>query len=188
MSEDFYTLLGVGPDASEETIRRAFRERVSEYHPDVSDDEDAGETIQQLNRAKDVLTDEERRREYDSLGHERFLERTTGDGRTASSSANQSVREGGPIGLALGAFGRGFSGGLATDQGGIDLRAFVRPSESERDPRGGTGHDPPSAEPGKECPRCGGHGRFVHELDTVLGRRQRIELCEQCGGDGTFSR
>lgn len=208
MSENFYTLLGVDPDASEETIRRAYRERVAESHPDVSDAEDAGKTVQQLTQAKHVLTDEDRRREYDSLGHEQFLERTSDDGRTASSSANQSnlepspppgllnrldrrsgrVPEGGQSGWAQGGFGSGFAGGAGTDHGWIDLRAFIRPREFERGRRGGAGQDPSSTDRRGECPRCGGRGRIVHDIDTALGRRRRTEPCKQCGGDGTLVR
>lgn len=80
MVEDYYDLLGVDHDASEDAILEAYRRRAAEHHPDVSDEEGAGETFQQLNRAKAVLTDEDRRRAYDRLGHERYLEREAGPG------------------------------------------------------------------------------------------------------------
>jgi len=74
MSEDFYEALGVSRDASEEEINRAYREKASEYHPDVSDDPDAEEKFKRIQKAKEVLTDEEKRQAYDRLGHERFMQ------------------------------------------------------------------------------------------------------------------
>jgi molecular chaperone DnaJ len=72
MAEDFYDVLGVDRDASEDEIKRAFRQVAAEHHPDVSDDPDAEETFKKAQRAKEVLTDEEQRQAYDRLGHERF--------------------------------------------------------------------------------------------------------------------
>src|SRR6056297_2252899 len=74
MSEDFYDVLGVGRDASEDEINKAFRKRAAKYHPDVSDEPDAEEKFKQAKKAKEVLTDEEKRQAYDQLGHERFEE------------------------------------------------------------------------------------------------------------------
>jgi DnaJ-class molecular chaperone len=73
MSEDYYALLGVDPAASEEAILQAYREKAAEQHPDVSDADDAESTFQRLQEAKDVLTDEERRRQYDRVGHDEYL-------------------------------------------------------------------------------------------------------------------
>lgn len=72
MSEDFYDILGVSRDASEEEINEAYREAVRKYHPDVSDDPDAEEKFKKAKTAKEVLTDDEKRQMYDQLGHERL--------------------------------------------------------------------------------------------------------------------
>ena len=74
MSEDFYSVLGVDRDASEDEIKRAFRQKASEYHPDVSDDPNAEEKFKRIQEAKEVLLDDEKRRMYDQMGHERFQE------------------------------------------------------------------------------------------------------------------
>ncbi len=65
MSQDFYEILGVSRDASEDEIQEAYREKAREYHPDVSDDPDAEEKFKQATKAKEVLTDEEKRQMYD---------------------------------------------------------------------------------------------------------------------------
>ncbi|MEF8814367.1 MAG: DnaJ domain-containing protein [Halovenus sp.] len=73
MGETFYTILDVAPDADRETIRRAYRDRVKDVHPDVSDDPDATETFKQLTTTRDVLLDREKRTRYDRLGHDTYV-------------------------------------------------------------------------------------------------------------------
>lgn len=65
MSESYYELLGVSPEASVEEIEEAYREKVKEYHPDTNDDPDAREMFMRIREAKDVLTDPEKKAEYD---------------------------------------------------------------------------------------------------------------------------
>ncbi len=73
MVETYYEVLGVARDASVDEIRSAYRERLKETHPDVSDAEDASRRTQQVIQAKDVLTDTDERERYDDIGHERYL-------------------------------------------------------------------------------------------------------------------
>ncbi|MDS0221107.1 DnaJ domain-containing protein [Haloarcula sp. S1AR25-5A] len=73
MEATFYGILGVTPDATEETIVRAYREQTKTHHPDVSDDPDAEERFKRLTQAKDVLTDEVERERYDRLGHDAYV-------------------------------------------------------------------------------------------------------------------
>jgi len=80
MSGDYYTRLGVSRDATTDEIVSAYREKLVETHPDVSDDSDASERTKTLIRAKEVLTDETERSRYDRLGHDRYLARESGDG------------------------------------------------------------------------------------------------------------
>lgn len=74
MNETYYDLLGVPSDASREAIELAYRERLKQTHPDISDDEDAADRTRRLIEARDVLTDEDERNRYDRLGHERYVE------------------------------------------------------------------------------------------------------------------
>ena len=73
MAETFYDVLGVDPDADESAIDDAFRERIKEVHPDVSDDPGAEERSRRLIEAKETLTDETERARYDRLGHEQYV-------------------------------------------------------------------------------------------------------------------
>ncbi|MXR51347.1 DnaJ domain-containing protein [Halovenus sp. WSH3] len=92
MTEDYYERLGVDRDASESEIKRAFRERIKETHPDVSDDDAASDRTKRLLEAKDVLTDAAERERYDRLGHEAYVSRTPGS--TPSSDSTQTDGDG----------------------------------------------------------------------------------------------
>jgi|GEM_PF-825527 len=76
MEATFYGVLGVPPDADDQTIVRAFRERAKAKHPDVNDSPDATAAFKRLQTAREVLTDEAERERYDRLGHAAYLRRT----------------------------------------------------------------------------------------------------------------
>lgn len=73
MDETFYTALGIDTDADTETIKRAYRNRIKETHPDVSDDPGAAEEFKRLTTARDVLVDTTERRRYDRLSHNEYV-------------------------------------------------------------------------------------------------------------------
>lgn len=73
MGGEYYDLLGVSADASAEEIAAAYRKRLKETHPDVSDASDASERTKRLIEAKEVLTDDAERARYDRLGHDRYV-------------------------------------------------------------------------------------------------------------------
>ncbi len=64
---DFYELLGIRMDSTKQEIKTAYREMVKKYHPDINKSEDANKIIRSLNEAKEVLLDDEKRKEYDKL-------------------------------------------------------------------------------------------------------------------------
>ena len=209
MSEDFYEVLGVSRDADEEEIKRAYRKKAAEYHPDVSDDPDAEEKFKKVKKAKEVLSDEEKRQAYDRMGHERFEQAEKRGG--FDGGAGGAGGAGDPFGGMGGGFGdmndifeQFFGGGGGRDRNaprqGADLRttleidleeAFEGATKQmtitrpERCPDcDGEGH-PADAE-AETCPQCNGQGQQTTVRQSPLGRVQQTQTCTRCGGEGTL--
>ncbi|MBV0900632.1 molecular chaperone DnaJ [Haloarcula salina] len=208
MSQDFYEILGVSRDASEDEIKEAYREKAREYHPDVSDEPDAEEKFKQAKKAKEVLTDDEKRQMYDQMGHERFeqAEKRGGAGGAGGRGGMGGDPFGGGGGFDMqdifdqffGGGGRG-GGGNRPRQGqdlqtrlDIDLEeayegatkqlTVTRPEAcADCD---GAGH-PPDAD-SQTCPECNGQGQTTRVQQTPMGRVQQTATCRRCEGDGTL--
>ncbi|MFB6128953.1 MAG: J domain-containing protein [Halorhabdus sp.] len=86
MVRTYYDVLEVEPSASTAEIEAAYRERLKETHPDVTDDPDATDTVQEVIDARDVLTDEAERARYDRLGHEAYVSGDPTGGVSSNSS------------------------------------------------------------------------------------------------------
>ncbi|MCU4971289.1 DnaJ domain-containing protein [Halobacteria archaeon AArc-m2/3/4] len=89
MGETYYEILEISPDATQEEITAAYRERVLETHPDRNDDPDAADQFTRVTTAEEVLSDETSRARYDRLGHDayvRMTDRFTGGGHDASQA------------------------------------------------------------------------------------------------------
>ena len=69
-NRDYYEILGVGRNASEDEIKAAFRKLARQYHPDVSKEPDAEEKFKEINEAYGVLSDTDKRTRYDRFGKE----------------------------------------------------------------------------------------------------------------------
>ena len=189
MTEDFYDILGVSRDASDEEIEKAYREAVRKYHPDVSDEDDAEEKFKKAKTAKEVLTDDEKRRMYDQMGHEQFVEAekrggTGGGRRGAGGMGGMGGMGGGPGGDPFGdvqdIFDQFFGGGTGAGGGQsgnrprqgqdlktgleIDLEEAYHGTEKQMDVR----------RPEK-CDECDGQG---HPPGTDS------ETCPECDGQG----
>ena len=108
--EDFYQILGVPRDASQEDIQRAYRKLARTYHPDVNKDPGADDRFKDISEAYDVLSDPQTRRRYDAFGRdfrqvpedvdpETWRRARAGAGR-ASAGAGAGPGQGGPAGSA----------------------------------------------------------------------------------------
>jgi len=208
MSEDFYDFLGVSRDASEEEVEEAYREAVREYHPDVSDDPDAEEKFKKAKKAKEVLTDDEKRQMYDQMGHEQFIEAekrgATGGGGGRGGARGDPFGGGGPFDDVQDIFDQFFGGGgsrgRSRPQKGRDLKTeltidmetayhgtekevtITRPEECED--CNGRGH-PPGTD-SRTCPNCNGRGQTTRVQQTAFGRMQQRSTCRRCEGEGTL--
>ncbi|QLG62362.1 molecular chaperone DnaJ [Halorarum salinum] len=212
MSEDFYEALGVSRDASEEEIKQAYRQKATEYHPDVSDDPNAEERFKTVKKAKEVLTDEEKRQAYDQMGHDRFEQAEKRGGFDGGpGGAGGMGGQGNPFGgMGGGGMGGGlgdifeefFGGGGGRGRGGPrpgkDLRTSLditlqeaydgvtkqfTATRPQRCPDcDGEGH-PPDADV-RTCPECNGQGQVTRVQQTPLGRVQQASTCPRCEGEG----
>ena len=207
MSEDFYSALGVSRDADEDEIKQAYRKKAAEYHPDVSDEPDADEKFKKVKKAKEVLLDDEKRRMYDQMGHDRFEE---AEKRGATDTDRGGAGGMGGMGGAGGMggmndifeqfFGGGGSRSRSGPRQGSDLKTRLRidledayegvtkqltVTRPERCPDcEGAGH-PPDAD-SRTCSACDGQGQRTTVRQTPLGRVQQTQTCSRCDGTGTI--
>ncbi|WP_324757948.1 J domain-containing protein [Haloarcula montana] len=94
MTETYYDVLGIAEDASVDEVETAYRERLKETHPDVSDDDDAQTATQRIVEARDVLVDEDERETYDRVGHTAYVEGES-TATTPESDASAAARQAG---------------------------------------------------------------------------------------------
>jgi molecular chaperone DnaJ len=195
---DYYEVLGVGRNASEEEVKRAYRKLAVKFHPDKNpDDPQAEEKFKELGEAYDVLMDPQKRAAYDRFGHSAFAPGGGGFGGGTFHDPFEIFREVfGGAGFGGGIFETFFGGGGRTEdrRRGSDLRydmeikleeaAFGAEKQIEVekldtcDKCAGSG-----AEPGSRairCPSCGGRGQVV----SSRGFFQISQTCPQCRGAG----
>jgi molecular chaperone DnaJ len=193
---DYYEVLGVSRDASADEIKKAFRGRARDVHPDTSDHDDAEERFKRLNEAYEVLSDPEKRATYDRFG--------TADPRQAGfGGGGYGDFFGRTVGVEdlFSVFFDGMTGGggRAVRREGRDMGAQVVVTLLEaadgvtkqvRYSRtapcsecGGTGAAPGGT--AKTCPDCGGSGQVATTRRTILGSFQSVHPCVRCGATGT---
>jgi molecular chaperone DnaJ len=198
MPRDYYEILGVSRSAGEADIKKAFRRLARELHPDTNtDDPQAEDKFKEAAEAYEVLSDAERRRQYDRYGHEGL--RSGGyapnfEGFGSVSDLFSAFFGSGGFDTAFGT-GRGQRAGQM--QGAdvvvavaIDLAGAARGERVdisyEADVRCEHCHGN-GAEPGTPivtCARCHGSGQLQAVSRTRFGQLVRTAVCDVCGGEG----
>ena len=206
---DYYEVLGVGRDADENTIKRAYRKLAMKYHPDRNpDNQEAAERFREITEAYEVLTDENKRARYDQYGHAGVDEQMQDFWGRGGAQDSHAFRDFGDMfGDVFGdIFGFGGQGGRSMR--GADLRYNLTMTLEEaangrevelkipRHDNCGTCHGS-GAKPGTNpvpCPTCGGHGQVQMQqgffavrrsCPTCNGTGKKIESpCTECGGAG----
>ncbi len=194
---DYYEILGVDRNATKEEIKKAFRQKARQYHPDVNKAPDAAEKFKEAGKAYETLSDDNKREIYDRYGEDGL----------SNAGFNPNSFNMGDIDLSdifssfFGGFG-GFSSGYEEDPNrplrGDDLRYDIELDfleacfgvEKEIKIRhlepciacNSTGMDKDAKD--TVCPVCHGHGRIQQSKQTILGSFTSVTTCPNCRGTG----
>lgn len=192
MKEDFYDILGVSKGASESEIKKAYRKKAIEHHPDKNPgDEKAEEMFKKAAEAYEVLSDPDKKARYDRYGHQAFEGSGFGGGGMNMEDIFSQFGDifGGAFGGAFGGSGFGGFGSSRARVKGSNLRIRVKMSLEEiangvekkikvkrKKVAIGTTY--------KTCDTCKGHGQVTRIQNTILGRMQTSAPCNVCGSSG----
>ena len=199
---DYYEVLGVSKDADDAAIKKAYRALAKKYHPDMNPgDAEAEKKFKEASEAYAVLSDAEKRRQYDQFGHAAFEGGAGGAGGFGGFDFN-GADFGDIFGDIFGdLFGGGARRGGCANNGpmkGANIRKSIRITFEEavfgckkelevilKDPCttcGGTGAKPGTSP--ETCPKCGGKGQVVYTSQSFFGTVQNVQTCPNCGGSG----
>jgi len=210
MPKDYYKILGVEKNASQEEIKKAFRKLAHKYHPDKKGGDE--KKFKEVNEAFQVVGNEEKRKQYDQFGADFAQQGGFGGGVGWEDFMRAARGQNGGSGGFQGNFGGidlgdlfgdifGFSGGRTRGRGqrrGNDIQVDVRLEFREAvfgvekeirltknnicDVCSGTGAEPGSGT--KKCSDCNGQGQVRHVQQTILGAMQQVVTCSTCEGTG----
>ena len=194
---DYYEVLGIPKTATEAEIKKAFRTTAKKYHPDMHPgDKECEEKFKEAQEAYAVLSDPEKRRQYDQFGHAAF------DG--GAGGAGGFDFSGMDMGDIFGdIFGDFFGGGRRNSNNngpaqGASVRLTVRitfeeavfgcskelefPYKEECKTCHGTGAKPGTSP--ETCSKCGGKGKVVYSQQSLFGMVRNVQTCPDCNGTG----
>ncbi|MBI4268145.1 MAG: molecular chaperone DnaJ [Chloroflexi bacterium] len=188
---DYYEVLGVDRNATDENIKSAFRKLAFQYHPDHNHNDGAEERFKEINEAYQVLSDPDKRAAYDRYGHsdksgfsgqgfEGFEFNGFGDifdaffGRGPAAAAQQAPQRGTDLhhNMTIAFEEAVFGTEREINISRVELCSSCR----------GTGCKP-NTQPG-QCPNCNGTGQVRRVQQSMFGRFTNITACPQCRGEG----
>lgn len=199
---DYYEVLGVDRNADDAALKKAYRALAKKYHPDMNPgDKEAEKKFKEASEAYAVLSDAEKRRQYDQFGHAAFEGGAGGAGGGFGGFDFNGADFGDIFGDIFGdLFGGGRRGGRAGNRPmqGANIRKGVRITFEEavfgcekelevviKDPCttcNGTGAKPGTSP--ETCPKCGGKGQVVYTSQSFFGTVQNVQTCPDCHGTG----
>ena len=201
---DYYEILGVDRNASQQEIKRAYRKLALKYHPDKSSDSNAEEKFKEISEAYAVLSDDEKRRQYDRFGHAGIDQRYSYEDIFRGVDFSDIFRDlGFDFRFGFGDiferfFGGGFEPKYEEYRRGNDIRydleinmedsyhgsskEIIIPRKEKCDKCNGTGLKPGSSP--VICPRCNGTGQLHASRRTGFGYFTQITTCPKCNGRG----
>jgi len=200
---DYYEILEVGKDAGADEIKKAYRKKAIQYHPDKNPgDKSAEDKFKEAAEAYEVLSNPDKRARYDRFGHEGMsgMGGFSGEGMTFDDIFSR-------FGDIFGdSFGGGFSSFFGGGQGrsrsrvnkGTNLRVTVKLTLDEI--ASGTtkkikvkkyvackecgGNGEKNGNSSRTCPTCNGRGVQTRVVNTIMGQMQSTTTCQTCGGEG----
>lgn len=200
---DYYEVLGISKSATEQEIKKAYRALAKKYHPDMNKEADAEVKFKEVQEAYEVLSDPQKRSNYDQFGHAGVDGNAFGGGAGGFGGFEGDLNDifGQFFGGGFGGFGSGFGGSQRQQNGprkGQDrlmsmkidfMEAIFGKTESINldvdEPCGhchGGGAEIDSDI--QTCPTCNGSGTVVTQQRTAFGVFQSQSVCPECGGTG----
>ncbi len=198
---DYYEVLGVDKNADDAALKKAYRALAKKYHPDMNPgDKEAEKKFKEASEAYAVLSDPEKRRQYDQFGHAAFdggAGGADGFGGFDFNGADFGDIFGDIFGDLFGGR-RGSAGARSGPMKGANLRTSVRITfeeavfgtekeieltvKEECKTCHGTGAKPGTSP--ETCPKCGGKGQVVFTQQSFFGTVRNVQACPDCGGTG----
>ena len=208
---DYYEVLGVNKNATDDELKRAYRKLAKKYHPDANPDnkKEAEEKFKEVSEAYETLSNPQKRQMYDQFGPEGpqgFGGGNPGGGYYSySTSGFDGFGDFGDLGdIFSSIFGGGFGGRQSRQRSetkkGRDLKynmditfeesyLGIKKEISIAREENCTVCNGTKAKPGTKattCKTCNGTGRVVQTVSTILGQMQTQKTCPHCGGEGTI--
>ena len=189
MKKDFYEILWISKSASDAEIKKAYRKKALEFHPDKNPDNPAAEEQFKLAaEAYEVLSDPQKKAKYDQYGHQAFDGAGGFGGGHGGMNMDDIFSQFGDIfGGGFGGFGGGGGGPRRAKGSNMRIKVKLTLEEIANGVEKKVKVKRKVQAPGvsyKTCTTCNGQGQVMRVTNTILGRMQSASTCPSCGGSG----